>query len=532
MWGLDHEGHFSTSDTTIRQSLSMNSIKRRLRGLVGTTNDVDVRQAVLADLRRIRTLVTTEMSQERCHDDSLLGRHLLFLFQKDLLPGISGKILEAKHNRDDKVPSRYSYPFRIVCWGFIITLNAAMLFYIYLFASQQSSQRQAAWFKSFLVWILFETCVVSTLTVLITHIAIPSIILKDVMKIKQRLVHSLEEHARKQSPHATVDGPTEHEEFNATEFFFVSTRIAKLRPELKQSKIVLSFSTPWPHQSYQHARAVSSQYSKKFSFVGHALSMIVIYLVNSLLTLPLTMQDILVQLVSTTGIGYLLTVCVDLYRIHPALPLVLLLTVLGSVMGLVGWPSSRSLLGPSVKPLEGIGTDPVVISGVSGTTSKADGPLQAPSAVPCTGGGALHDHETKADDGEDTEGSVIGHMVPRQPRTRRDSVKVGLSILRQLQESQGPTLPPMPERAVEGRHHLSSDDFYRDISTDDDSEEYDDMMVAFEATMCEFFTEGGEGGRADGSLICARRKAPLCDYDGNGDNEVGTEVTRQAERLV
>ena len=70
-------------------------------------------------------------------------KRLLFLFQCDLLPGLSGQILSSKGVRDNLISSKPVSPWMKV-FGYLTVLfaDAAMLFYVFLFALQQSKVRQ------------------------------------------------------------------------------------------------------------------------------------------------------------------------------------------------------------------------------------------------------------------------------------------------------------------------------------------------------------------------------------------------------
>ena len=72
-------------------------------------------------------------------------KRLLFLFQCDLLPGLSGQVLSSKGSRDTLTSARPVAPWQKAA-GYltVLLLDAAMLFYVYLFAMQQSKVRQVS----------------------------------------------------------------------------------------------------------------------------------------------------------------------------------------------------------------------------------------------------------------------------------------------------------------------------------------------------------------------------------------------------
>ena len=173
--------------------VSEGGLYNRIRSKLFKKKGVDVKEAVLMDLKRIHDTVRDEAAalKETQAAKYEIGRKLLFLFQCDLLPGISGKILELKGNRDSSAVKHVSYSAKVVGWSVLILMDVGMLFYILLFALTQTGPRQNAWFQSFALWLVVEILLVSTMIVLITHILIPSLIMKDITQIKRRLMDNI-----------------------------------------------------------------------------------------------------------------------------------------------------------------------------------------------------------------------------------------------------------------------------------------------------------------------------------------------------
>jgi hypothetical protein len=266
------------------------------------------------------------------------GQRMLYLFQRDLLPGVNGQILESKHKRDIQKPNVRTAGAKLGGWLFIALLNTGMLFYIMLFALQETKQRQSAWFRSFMLWLVLEILFVSTSVVYVTHILIPMVAMRDVNKIKNRLLATVRDHytALKNARinHAD-DEASSRPDFNSAEYLFVSYRLAKLFPSLNESAIILRYSTVWPKQSYQHKVDVTKSYSKKFSAVTKALSMLMIFVISNLLSIPPTLQDMIIQIASTATIGYTILLHLDLFKIYPVLivlPAVLMVIVVHFVL--------------------------------------------------------------------------------------------------------------------------------------------------------------------------------------------------------
>jgi hypothetical protein len=73
-----------------------------------------------------------------------------------------------------------------------------MLFYVLLFAINQNVHRQKAWAKSFGMWLLSEIVLVSSVAVLVMNVWIPSLIMRDVQQMRQKLLENYLHHDLKE----------------------------------------------------------------------------------------------------------------------------------------------------------------------------------------------------------------------------------------------------------------------------------------------------------------------------------------------
>ena len=324
-----------------------------------------------------------------------IGRRLLFLFQCDLLPGVSGKILELKGNRDHPKVTSKSKNAKLLGWIFLLVLNLSMLFYILLFAFTQTGSRQSAWFQSFAIWLLMEIIFVSTFMVLFTHILIPTMIMKDLSQIKKKLIENIRDYQEKVLDNKTsTDDHDNHEvKFNAAKYFFVSTGISELYPHLKESKIISMFTTPWPKQSYCRVTDVSKQYSKKFSALTRSASIIIIFLMGHFVSLPSGVQDMFVHVANTSAVGYIVLLHLQLYQIFPILVMIPAVTI-------------------------GIIVHFVIVSG------KADAKVRLAKLFPVRSSNQNH-----IADIEPEKSTVIDNSGKNVHQTRRASLQLGLNVV-------------------------------------------------------------------------------------------------------
>lgn len=310
MWGLSEDGNFhrTTDETTgLRKLLKI--------------EHVDVHRQVHADLLRTRKKAVSEIKhifEASDISDSAKGRRLLLLWHQDLLPGVSGQILDSTSMRDLNVPLPVSRMTNVLGWCFVLGVNCAYVFYIYLFALTQQNSAQQAWFNSFILWFIMEVFFVSSGIVFFVHFLLPSFTMGDIKKIRAKLLYTLEKAEGEHSE--TTDA------FNVANFFFVSTRIAKLYPNLRESKIVLKFESPWPRQSYNHIKKDDKAARTHVKVIGRSLGLIGMLLVSNVLETTQVM-DMGAEWAMTSIMGFVFIGHIDLYNINHllvVLPLLLM----------------------------------------------------------------------------------------------------------------------------------------------------------------------------------------------------------------
>jgi low affinity Fe/Cu permease len=190
MWGLDHNsGAYKKTNSNF-----LSWLWYTMMYLFGEQmNNISVAEIVLNELKHLHH----QMKREKqlffmtLRADPMKNKRLLYLFQKDLLPGIHGMILEAKASRDEVILKGSSQQAKLLGWIYLGVTNVGMLFYVLLFALTQTSDRQQAWGQSFALWLVAEICIVGTLIVLIMHVWIPAITMTDVLSIQKKLTETI-----------------------------------------------------------------------------------------------------------------------------------------------------------------------------------------------------------------------------------------------------------------------------------------------------------------------------------------------------
>ena len=319
MWGITLRSTNGV-DVTVSQRPSFHEfISSRLFNQSKVSEESQ--KQILMELGRIRNDVLKEHqwfkegSVVRYSDEEnrveAMRKRLLFLFIRDLTSGVGGSIIENKDSRDNVSISKVSQSTKICSWVFVVLLNLGLLFYVYLFAVSQTHSRQSAWFMSFMMWLFFEIVVSSTGVVIVTHLLIPLYVLSDIRNIKKQVLSDILKYRKavlQKSSRNMVQGnqqqnqlgeeeeSTNQQQFNAAKFMFRSWRVASLFPDLKESGLILRFSTPWPNQSFKTTKKdLSNSYKRKYSFISQAVSRIVIFFLATLIHLPHIAQDSIIQ---------------------------------------------------------------------------------------------------------------------------------------------------------------------------------------------------------------------------------------------
>lgn len=294
--------------------------------------------------------VLTNATDSNVMSEKAQNLRLLSLFQQDLISGIQGQVLENSQKSEDECTlAPRSASLKLLVYLTLLIVNLSMLFYVFLFAIQQPAQKQRAWARSFGMWLIMEIFLISTFMTLLMNIVIPSMIRKEIMTMKQKIVQTIIHFNQQLSSGNALTGPEETDAqvsirqgdaFNAAQFFFVSYQVAQQFRDLKVAKMILSYHTVWPRQSFKFTKDVTTQYSSKFAAIKRAITMVL----TSLLTMPLNLQDLAMKMTTTIVFGYSVLVHLQLYQIYPVLVIVPLLLI-GTIAHFVyqAWKSQEQV---------------------------------------------------------------------------------------------------------------------------------------------------------------------------------------------
>lgn len=397
IWGID-----SVSGTFIKAPLpgKVGKIVIKVRGIIlaEKTRELDRMTAYMNDLSALRKQEEDELFYFNHYksDEFEIGKRLVFLFLCDMLPQMQSAMLMIQGSKAFTRPKRMPLAVKIITWTFMFLTFAGMLFYMMLFAISKGAEYQRAWLFSFLIFMIIDLFFVSTLTATFKDIILPSQIADDVAEVERNSLKFYQNELLKmkadpiyrrkvtQILSANVvgnkDGPTRDtiveeglqlvtpsqdrkssfagriaaargDAFNAAPYFFLSSRIAQHYPHLKESKLILLYSTCFPQPRYsteaaksdldartrlaltagggmnddedEHSDSGSSKppTTNRRKAVGYT-QIFTLFFLFWLLLVPENSFDAVFEIICNIIMGWAMLAALTLYGIHPVLAFV------------------------------------------------------------------------------------------------------------------------------------------------------------------------------------------------------------------
>jgi hypothetical protein len=339
LWGLDKNGVFVGEQS--KPSFWSTFLRIDDSGVVERIQQ-DIKTCVIETEKELARIATCHLSERE------QNKRVLFHFQKDLMAGLNEQILETQDHRESIIGLARSSSAKLVCSLFLGVEHLGMVFYVFLFGLTKDSPHQQAWAQSFVMWLVMEIVLFSSMMVLVNNILLPLLTMKELGAVRLKVVQAISEYDRRLRRHGKDDSAMDPEgkaefqpgdsawSFNAAKYFFVSHRLARACPELAAAKMVLQYVTPWPRQSYLHAaQAMTSKYSKKYSAIVTAIQQIALFFLFSFLSSPTQIQDMCIQILSTVMFAYVAVLHLQLLAIYPVLVVVPSLLVIAVVYVLI-----------------------------------------------------------------------------------------------------------------------------------------------------------------------------------------------------
>lgn len=263
---------------------------------------------------------------------------------RDLLDSVNGTILEQKYKKDSEERLIFSIVIHILTWIFLILISIGMLFYVYLFAINQTTQRQNVWFQSFRFWLLTEIFLISTFVVLITEVFVPLYSNSKIQQVKRNIISQLTKNNSSNDEENNNNNNINNgksfivekkKEFNAAEFLYPSYRMTKLyidylllnpntstnenknKDLINELTAILKFKTIYPKKllNSKNTNSVYKKYEKKYDLIIKPLTTLIIFLLSNILRLPQPLQEVVYKIFVVFCFGYIMKLYLYLYPV-------------------------------------------------------------------------------------------------------------------------------------------------------------------------------------------------------------------------
>ncbi len=259
-------------------------------------------------LHELRSLTSEQVNLLNHFDIDTMRYRILSKLIFDLLPNDSSSIYDSymwRTGRYSRLLYNWQKSFGIFC---LVSFNIFVFVFNAIFVSRLTPDEVLLWIRAFLLWLLFDVILFSTLFVVAAYVIVPSTIVKDLQSSIQQIQAAAIYPFFATPSNLSRTTKTDHLLKN----FIPSIRIAKFFPNILEARIVSFFD---PEKSmlkgiFSHNPNVlaRSSFSKLLRTFSGALSSVYIFIQNL----------VLLVLVYGISIVYLL-VYVELYNVSPSL---------------------------------------------------------------------------------------------------------------------------------------------------------------------------------------------------------------------
>jgi hypothetical protein len=200
----------------------------------------------------VLTQLADKVQREQLFIESLDEEHrasyIFRLFVLDLLPEATANVVIAKAERDNAHPWSLTYVQVVSLWAAIAAVNVAAFVVTILYTLEMKNEKQLMWLNCFMFWLCFEPFLVDTLYVLAAHLYFPSRVVANLQIAKAEVGKVIDAYmtaARRKESKINPRSPRPQEStgFNFAPYFMLSLKVAKLFPDMRESRIVRSFCT-------------------------------------------------------------------------------------------------------------------------------------------------------------------------------------------------------------------------------------------------------------------------------------------------
>ena len=205
---------------------------------------------IFHDIGTVRNRAIAKVDALRVTTEEQKGLEILHLFIMDLLgkDSSAAMIFKSKLGEDFEETQVVKYDKKVVAAAVLVTANILFTYYTILYGSVRGEAWQMIYLGACLAQFFIEICINESLECLWLHYIVPMLAAKEVMASHAVLVDLVEKFCMADGGQQYMSLET-NGAFNAPDYLFVSTNVAKAFPSLMESCIVQSYTTPLPGES-------------------------------------------------------------------------------------------------------------------------------------------------------------------------------------------------------------------------------------------------------------------------------------------
>jgi len=206
-----------------------------------TDNTIQLKsELLLNELTVVNQLANKQFQEYENAPTHVLGATLMKQFLTDLLgrDTLYAKVFQNIIEKEmematTKVVSIY---LKVICVIFVSAINFYFLYASILYGKDKSLKWQALWLSTFIINFSFDVFVNGTLEVYVLDFLVPLTISVRTTALKEKFDKVIK----------NVTSNMNNEDFNVSEYFFVSSTIARKRPDIPESKLILAYKSSLP----------------------------------------------------------------------------------------------------------------------------------------------------------------------------------------------------------------------------------------------------------------------------------------------
>jgi hypothetical protein len=228
-WGIDPMGNFLKQTKYNYKLCSYTTIDTELI----LRNELDV---ILCETSK-------KLEKFKYLNDKNIGLEMLHIFILDLLgrDSIAAKIFITKTNEDYSYTKTVSARTKGIAWLSIIIMNLFFIYYSIIRGIIRGKSWQYAYLSGCIAQILFEIIIAETFEITWVHFFIPNLVSNEVKNVWDTIMKTI-------NNITTIEQSDSEYFFNASQYLFVSNKLAKKYPELPESNIITAYHNHLPGQ--------------------------------------------------------------------------------------------------------------------------------------------------------------------------------------------------------------------------------------------------------------------------------------------